>query len=76
MRKQTIQYTSSLDALIAVTKRLSLYENQYKIDSEDFYNQYNQGMLSDDAIFIEWANDYHHYLALRLELEQRLNYAA
>jgi hypothetical protein len=76
MRKQTIQYTSSLDALIAVAKRLSVYENQHKMDSEDFYNEYNQGILSDDIIFIEWANDYRHYLALRQELEQRLNHAA
>jgi len=76
MRKQTIQYTSSLDALIAVAKRLSVYENQHKMDSEDFYNQYNQGTLSDDIIFIEWANDYRHYLALRQELEQILNHAA
>jgi hypothetical protein len=76
MRKQTIQYTSSLDALIAVAKRISVYENQNKMDSEDFYNHYNQGILSDDIIFIEWANDYRHYLALRQELEQRLNHAA
>lgn len=37
MRKQTIQYTSSLDALVAIAKRLSVYENQQKIDSEDFF---------------------------------------
>ena len=76
MRKQTIQYTSSLDALVAVAKRLSVYENKQKIDSEDFFYQYNQGTLPDDALFIEWANDYRHYLVLRQEIEQRLNYAA
>jgi hypothetical protein len=76
MRKQTIEYTSSLDALIAIAKRLSRYESQHKMESEDFYQDYNQGMLPDDVIFIEWANDYRHYLALRQELEQRLNYAA
>jgi hypothetical protein len=76
MRKQTIQYTSPLDALVAVAKRLSLYEKQKKIDSEEFFYQYNQGLLSDDALFIEWANDYRHYLALHQELAQRLNYAA
>ena len=75
MRKQTIKYSSALDALVAVAKRLSLYENQYKMDSEDFFNQYSQGMLSDDVVFIEWANDYRHYLALHQELEQKLNYA-
>ena len=38
MRKQTIQYTSPLDALIAVAKRLSLYENQQHMDSNTFAN--------------------------------------
>lgn len=76
MRKQTIQYTSSLDALVAIAKRLSVYENQQKMDSEDFFYQYNQGTLPDDVLFIEWANDYRHYLVLRQEIEQRLNYAA
>jgi hypothetical protein len=64
MRKKTIQYTSQLDALIAVTKRLSLYEHRRQMKSNEFFNQYNQGLLSDDPLFIEWANDYRHYLAL------------
>ncbi len=76
MRKQTIQYTSPLDALVAVAKRLSLYENEKKMNSEDFFHQYNRGLLSDDSLFIEWANDYRHYLALHQELTQKLNYAA
>jgi hypothetical protein len=37
MRKQTIEYTSPLDALVAVTKRLSIYENQHNMDSEEFF---------------------------------------
>lgn len=69
MRKQTLQYTSSLDALIAIAKRLSTYENQKNMDSEEFFYQYNQGMLSDDILFVEWANDYRHYLALRQEID-------
>ena len=73
MRKQTIQYTSPLDALVTVAKRLSLYENQQHMDSETFFDQYSQGQLSDDILFVEWANDYRHYLALRRELEQRLH---
>jgi hypothetical protein len=73
MRKQTIKYTSPLDALVAVAKRLSIYENRQKMDSEDFFHRYNQGLLSDDIIFIEWANDYRHYLALRQRLEGKLN---
>ena len=73
MRKQTIQYTSPLDALVTVAKRLSLYENQQHMDSETFFDQYSRGQLSDDTLFVEWANDYRHYLALRREVEQRLH---
>ena len=40
MRKQRIEYSSPLDALIAVTKRLSIYENKYQWDSEDFFDRY------------------------------------
>ena len=73
MRKQTMQYTSPLDALVAVAKRLSLYENQQHMGSETFFDQYSRGQLSDDTLFVEWANDYRHYLELRQELEQRLH---
>ncbi|QTA80255.1 Uncharacterized protein dnl_25510 [Desulfonema limicola] len=48
MRKHTIQYTTQLDALIAVTKRLSSYESQNQMESEKFIEQYRKGQLSDD----------------------------
>jgi hypothetical protein len=72
MCKQTIQYTSPLDALIAVAKRLSLYENQQHMDSEMFFDQYSHGQLSDETLFVEWANDYRHYIDIRRDLEKRL----
>lgn len=76
MRKQTIEYTSPLDALVTVTKRLSLYESQQQMDSEEFFDQYSRGQISDDVIHIEWANDYRHYLELRQELENKLQHVA
>ena len=76
MRKQTIQYSSPLDALIEVAKRLSILEQQKQMDSEEFFYQYNQGLLPDDAAFVEWANDYRHYLYLRQELDKKLKNAA
>ncbi len=76
MMKQTIEYTSPVDALVAVAKRLSTYERQKGLDSEDFYNQYRNGQISDDIVFIEWANDYQHYLEIRLALEKKLQHAA
>ena len=76
MRKQTIHYSSPLDALIEVTKRLGFHEMQENMDSEEFFHQYSQGRLSDDSEHVEWANDYRHYLSLRQELENRLKHAA
>lgn len=72
MQKQQVIYTSPLDALIAVTKRLSLYENQYSMDTEEFFNHYSKGQFSDEEHWVEWANDYRHFLVLRLELENSL----
>ena len=34
MKKQRNQYISSLDALVAVLKRLSIFENRYHLESE------------------------------------------
>ena len=62
----TIQYTSPIDALIAVTKRLSTYKNQQQMDSEEVFDQYSRGQLSDNVVFIDWANDYRHYLQLHV----------
>ncbi len=76
MRKQTVRYTSSLDALIAVAKRLSRRELQHGMDSEDFFARYMRGDMSDDAVFVEWANDYRHYLEVRRIVENSLNDAA
>lgn len=76
MRKQRIVYTSPLDALVAVSKRLSLYEAQQRMDSETFSERYRKGLLADDTVFVEWLNDYQHYLALRQQLEGLLRAAA
>ena len=76
MRKETVTYSSALDALVAVTKRLNAHENRENMDSEQFFDRYSRGQMSDDAVFVEWANDYRHYLALRLELERKLEDAA
>jgi hypothetical protein len=76
MRKQTIQYSSPLDALVEVTKRLSYHEMSEHMDSEEFFHRYSQGQLSDDAEHVEWANDYRHYLYLRQELDKKLKNVA
>jgi hypothetical protein len=72
MRKQITEYTSDLDALIAVTKQLSGYEIQYHMASEEFFAQYKQGKTADGEVFVEWANNYQHYLVLHQDVESQL----
>lgn len=72
MRKQIIEYTSPLDALIALVKTLRTYENQYQMESEEFFDHYSQGLLSDEEDFVEWAGNYKHFLAIHQELNTQL----
>ena len=65
MKKNRVEYDSPLDAIVAVAKRLNHYEDKYKMKSEDFYNQYSKGKMEDGIEFIEWSNEYQHYLALK-----------
>jgi hypothetical protein len=76
MKKSIINYDSIIDALVAVSKRLSSYEERHNMTSEDFYYKFKKGQVSDDIDFIEWSNDYQHYLAIRIELEKQLENVA
>jgi hypothetical protein len=51
---------SPMNNLNVVTLPDNLYKELQKLAEAE-----NEGMLSDDALFIEWANDYRHYLGLR-----------
>ena len=76
MRKQREIYTSPLDALVAVSKQLSLYEDRHGMDSETFFDRRQKGLIGDDAESVEWANAYRHYVALHQQLESQLRVAA
>lgn len=76
MKKQRETYTSSLDALVAVSKQLSLYESRRGMDSETFYDRYQKGLDDDEVESVEWANAYRHYIALHQQLENQLRDAA
>jgi len=76
MQKIRIEYDSSLDALIAISKRLSWSEKQFKMASEEFYNKFSKGVMDDSIEFTEWANDYRHYLAIYQKLEKQLRHVA
>ncbi len=66
MRKQRNQYISSVDALVAILKSLNMCEDRYHLESEEFFDKFSKGQLEDSADFIEWSNDYQHYMVIRL----------
>ncbi|GEM_PF-869769 len=76
MRKQRTEYDSPVDVLIAVTKRLSIYEDQYQISSEEFFDKFCKGQMEDSVDFVEWANDYQHYIAIKLEIERQMQHVS
>lgn len=76
MRKQRIEYDSPVDALVAIAKRLSVFEARYKIPSEEFFDRFSKGQSEDSEDFVEWANDYQHYVAIRREIEGHLRHVA
>lgn len=75
-QKQRITYDSELDALVAVAKQLSLYENRHGISSEEFFHRFSTGQVEDTAEFVEWSNAYQHFLSLRSVLEKQVCHAA
>lgn len=76
MQKQRIEYDSPVDSLVTVAKRLSVYEDRYQMASEEFSDKFCKGKLEDSVDFVEWANDYQHYMAIRLEIEGHVRHAA
>ena len=76
MRKHRIEYDSLLDAIVAIAKRLNVYENRYKMESEEFFDKYKKGESEDSEDFIEWSNDYQHYMSIRRDLEIKLHHVA
>jgi hypothetical protein len=76
MQKTRIEYSSNLDALVAISKRLSAMEIQHNMASEEFYDKYSKGATADSIEMVEWANQYRHYLTIYRKLEKQLRNAA
>jgi hypothetical protein len=76
MIKKRIEYGSPVEALIAIAKRLNALESRYQMSSEDFFDRYTKGDLEDSIDFVEWANDYRHFLAIKLDLEKIMRHVA
>ncbi len=76
MRKIRIEYDSPLDALVTIAKRLNAFEILYKMEAEELFVKYGKGEAADTEDFVEWANDYQHYISIRRDLETKLRHVA
>lgn len=72
MSFKRVVHTSAIDALNALFRSLTAYEQKYKMSCDEFYANYLSGRLEDSKDFVEWAGDYRHYIELKLELEEKL----
>jgi hypothetical protein len=44
--------------------------------SEEFFDKFCKGQMEDSMDFVEWGNDYQHYMEISLEIERGLRHVA
>jgi hypothetical protein len=70
MRKVKIDYDSRVDALVAVSKRLSAYEGRNKMESEDFFDRFLKGQTEDSEEDEAQRRRWTFYEAVNIECNQ------
>lgn len=55
--------------LAKTQENLKHFEKLYKMSSEKFFRNYQNGQLDDRNDFIDWAGEYHLYQSLREQME-------
>ena len=68
--REAWENASPLDDLIELVRDLVLLEQQYGIDSTEFYEQFQQGKLGDNLDYFDWATKFEMYRQAREEVEQ------
>ncbi len=68
--REAWENASPLDDLIELVRDLVLLEQQYGIDSAEFYEQFQQGKLGDDLDYFDWATKFEMYRQTKEEMEQ------
>ena len=53
--------------------KLKIYENQYQMSSDEFYQKFRTGELGDDIDFFEWGVFYEMWLSVQQELNFNKN---
>ena len=64
--------TNPLDALLALSRQLLSFEQEYSMSSDEFYVRYKRGEMGDDIDFVRWSGCYRLYHELKDEIEKSL----
>lgn len=62
-----------LEALLSLNRDLCRLEQQYQLDSAEFYRRYQAGSMGDSLEFIGWAGRYRLYMDLKAAISISLN---
>jgi len=58
-----------LSGLNIVLTKLCQMNIPYHMSSEDFFDRFTKGQLEDAIDFVEWSNDYQHYMTIKFDAE-------
>ena len=68
--REAWENASPLDDLIELVRDLVLLEQQYGLDSAEFYERFQQGKLGDDLDYFDWATKFEMYCQAKEEMDQ------
>lgn len=61
-----------LEELLQLERQLANFEQQYKMPSQKFFEQYQAGKMGDDVDYVRWAGRYRLYLRLKETISKSL----
>jgi hypothetical protein len=70
--REAWENASPLDDLIQLTRDLVLLEQQYGMNSAQFYERFQRGELGDDLDYFDWAAKFEMYCQAKEEMERVL----
>jgi len=71
-----LQKASPLDDFIQLVRDLTQMENDFQLDSAEFYTRFQRGELGDGLEFTRWANKYEIFQETKEDLEHVLDLLA
>ncbi|OQY19872.1 MAG: hypothetical protein B6I35_11040 [Anaerolineaceae bacterium 4572_32.2] len=68
--REAWENASPLDDLVELTRDLVLLEQQYGMDSAQFYERFQRGEMGDDLDYFDWVAKFEMHRQVKKEIEQ------